>query len=124
MLFRSVSLYGELGAGKTEFIKGICQYFKVEEIVTSPTFTIINQYTGFLNGKELLLYHLDLYRIKSYKELDEIGFKDCMNSENSIKLIEWAENATDFLPIPRYIVTITFDDNAEDKRIFEIAYLC
>ncbi len=88
-----VAFTGDLGAGKTEFIKGICSYFKVDEIVTSPTFTIINQYNGTVLNSDISIYHLDLYRIKSIDELIEIGFDDCINYEESIKLIEWADKA-------------------------------
>ncbi len=89
-----VLFYGDIGVGKTEFIKGICKYFNVEEIVTSPTFTIINQYNGMLNGEEIAIFHIDLYRVKEKKELLEIGFEECLYSADSIKLVEWAENSS------------------------------
>src|SRR5690606_18229308 len=69
-----VALYGELGAGKTEFIKGLCHALNVEQMVTSPTFTIMNCYNGKINRSEVSIYHVDLYRIKNASELDEIGF--------------------------------------------------
>ena len=78
--------YGDLGSGKTEFIKGICEYFKVVDIVTSPTFTIMNKYVGEKKGNEIAIFHIDLYRIEKEKELDEIGFEDCLFENNSIKL--------------------------------------
>ena len=118
-----VLFYGNLGAGKTEFIKGICDYFEVEEIVTSPTFTIINQYFGNLDDEQLPIYHLDLYRLNSQKALDEIGFTDCIYSEDAIKLVEWSEKAECSLPSNRYNIRISFDDDKENERVLSIEHL-
>jgi tRNA threonylcarbamoyladenosine biosynthesis protein TsaE len=112
----SVALFGDLGAGKTEFIKGICDYFNVEDIVNSPTFTIINQYHGEKNKQEIHIYHLDLYRIKSPAELSEIGFSECLHSDEIIKLIEWAEKAGDLIYKWDYSVNINLSDEDENKR--------
>jgi tRNA threonylcarbamoyladenosine biosynthesis protein TsaE len=72
-----VTLIGELGAGKTEFVKGVCNYFAVDDLVTSPTFSIINQYAGvFPEGDQIKIYHVDLYRIENPEQLAEIGFDD------------------------------------------------
>jgi tRNA threonylcarbamoyladenosine biosynthesis protein TsaE len=116
-----VALYGGVGAGKTEFIKGVCDYFKVEEIVTSPTFTIMNKYFGDINGEEITIFHIDLYRIKSPKELSEVGFEECVFSENSIKLIEWAEKSGGILPEGRYNVKISQGKDNEDERQFDFS---
>ena len=116
----SVALNGDLGSGKTEFIKGICNYFNVEDIVNSPTFTIINQYHGEKNKKEIHIYHLDLYRIKSTAELSEIGFGECLNSDEIIKLIEWAEKAGDIIYKWEYKVTLSISDEDENKRQIRI----
>jgi tRNA threonylcarbamoyladenosine biosynthesis protein TsaE len=88
-----VLLYGELGSGKTQFVKGIAEYFKVKDIITSPTFIIVNEYTGE-NG--ITIYHTDLYRIKNERELEEIGFQDYINPD-SIMIVEWPEKAMRFL---------------------------
>lgn len=117
-----VLFYGDLGSGKTEFIKGICEYFKVDELVTSPTFTIMNQYAGEFDDYNLPIYHVDLYRIKSKEELGEIGLQDCLFSDDAIKLIEWAEKAESLLPDTKYKVNIKFDSNDENYRIIEISY--
>lgn len=115
-----VAFFGELGSGKTEFIKGICDFFEVDEIVTSPTFTIMNQYYGVIHKKEILIYHLDLYRIKDTKELDEFGFSECVNSDTGIKLIEWAEKSNGLLPKQRFVITINIKDNNENERTIMI----
>lgn len=117
-----VAFYGDLGSGKTEFIKGICNFFNVEEIVTSPTFTIMNKYSGELDENVLSIYHIDLYRIKSLDELDEIGFDECVHSEDSIKLIEWASKADGDLPDKSYKIIINLHDENEDERSFEISH--
>ena len=67
-----VYLYGDLGSGKTEFIKGICEFFEVDDLVTSPTFTIMNKYMGELKNHEIPIFHIDLYRIEKNNELNEI----------------------------------------------------
>jgi tRNA threonylcarbamoyladenosine biosynthesis protein TsaE len=115
-----VSLYGTLGSGKTEFIKGIAEFFDVEEIVTSPTFTIINQYFGKIHDAEIPIYHIDLYRIKSEKELTEIGFTECINSSNTIKLIEWAEKAPNLKIDSNFLIEISLSETDENQRIFTL----
>jgi tRNA threonylcarbamoyladenosine biosynthesis protein TsaE len=116
-----VYLYGELGAGKTEFIKGICEFFNVKDLVSSPTFTIMNKYIGEANNKEIAIYHIDLYRIEQAKELDEIGFEECLFEDNSIKLIEWAEKAKSHSNRPTYTVKIETDEESENVRTIYIS---
>jgi tRNA threonylcarbamoyladenosine biosynthesis protein TsaE len=95
----AVACYGDLGSGKTRFIKGICEGLGVREHVASPTFTIINVYNAGGNT----IYHFDLYRINSLDELYELGFEEYTNSDG-ICLIEWAEKANGLLPQNRYDV--------------------
>ena len=85
---RLVLLRGELGAGKTTLVKGIAQGFQAasEEDVTSPTFTLVHEY----RGPAATLYHIDLYRVDTPRELETLGLDDLMD-ENSILLIEWGE---------------------------------
>ncbi len=85
---RLVVLTGELGTGKTTIIKGIAQGFKAarEEDVTSPTFTLVHEY----RGPEVIVYHIDLYRVDTERELMTLGLDDLMDS-NAILLIEWGE---------------------------------
>ena len=119
-----VTLYGDLGAGKTEFVKGICEFFNVNDIVSSPTYTIMNQYDGEMeDGDPVKIYHVDLFRIKSREEFEEIGFDDCMYAHDSIKLVEWAEKATHQLPASRYSVVFTQNDEEENRRSIEIAHI-
>jgi tRNA threonylcarbamoyladenosine biosynthesis protein TsaE len=115
-----VSLYGELGAGKTNFVKGICEYFEVEEMITSPTFTIINQYYGTKDDEEITIFHIDLYRMKSGPELNYIGFPELLESKDSIKIIEWAEKSYGTLDGIGYSVKILTDEKDENKRYIDI----
>lgn len=118
-----VALYGELGAGKTEFVKGLCQAFGVEQIVTSPTFTIMNCYNGEVDNKDVSIYHVDLYRIKKAEELDEIGFDECIHSKNDIKFIEWAEKAGNRLSKIDFSISFKLDDDDENFRQIQIKSL-
>jgi len=116
----TVLLYGDLGAGKTEFCKGICQYFEVENTVTSPTFTIINQYSGIFEEFDVVIYHIDLYRIKTIKEIAEIGLQDFIDDDYSIKLIEWPEKNENGYPNYSYSVYFSFFTDNPNKRKIEI----
>lgn len=118
-----VAFYGDLGAGKTEFIKGICSAFGVRELVNSPTFTIINQYVGTKNSEPLSILHIDLYRINQPKELDEIGFSECLETKSSLVLIEWAENAANKLYNLNYKVKFLLDDEKENHREIIISFI-
>lgn len=111
-----VALIGQLGTGKTLFIRGICKHFQVEEIVTSPTFTIMNQYTGYIHGNEFSIIHIDLYRIKNINELVDLGFLEILSTPNSIILIEWAEKAESLLPKPHYRITFENVETDVDHR--------
>ena len=83
-----ILLKGELGTGKTTLIKSILKNLGIEENITSPTFSIVNQYST----SDLLINHFDLYRVKSLKELDVIGFEEYLDNEG-ISFIEWPEIA-------------------------------
>jgi len=116
-----VALIGPLGSGKTLFIQAVCKYFKVEEIVTSPTFTIMNQYSGYIANNEFNLIHIDLYRIKNQEELIELGFNELLETPNSIFLVEWADKVIDLLSPPYYIVEFKNVEENENHRILFIS---
>ncbi|MBI3578545.1 MAG: tRNA (adenosine(37)-N6)-threonylcarbamoyltransferase complex ATPase subunit type 1 TsaE [Ignavibacteriales bacterium] len=112
-----IALYGELGAGKTQFVKGVSQTFSVQENVTSPTFVILNRYAGEdPQGEELLVYHLDLYRVKSLEEIYDIGYEEFFYG-NGICLIEWADLLGDLLPANRYDVTLKHGATEYQRQI-------
>lgn len=92
-----VGLFGALGSGKTQFVKGICEYFNVKDQVNSPTFVIVNEYSGVIENKNKIIKinHMDLYRIKSIEELSGIGIES-YSGNDSICIIEWAELADEY----------------------------
>jgi tRNA threonylcarbamoyladenosine biosynthesis protein TsaE len=107
-----VALCGELGAGKTSFVQGICKGLGIHEHVASPTFTIVNEY----NSGKLIVYHFDFYRMKSTNELREIGFEEYLNG-NGICLIEWADRIQEFLPAKRFDVKLELGVDYNTRRI-------
>lgn len=110
-----VLLRGDLGAGKTTLVKGIAAAFEAasEEDVTSPTFTLIHEY----RGERAALFHIDLYRIDTPRELDTLALDD-LRSENSILLIEWGEK------FPRLLqecdLEITLDSQGDSQRLIRV----
>jgi len=110
-----VALYGDLGAGKTQFVKGICEAYQVKEIVNSPTFTIVNEYHGTTPATpsspavDMSVYHIDLYRMKNVDEILNIGFDEYLES-GGICLVEWAEKLDGILPPKRYDVKMAVVD--------------
>lgn len=92
---RVIAFYGEMGAGKTTFIRALCQALGSTDTINSPTFALLNEYG--CNQGDGPIYHFDLYRIKSYQELLEIGFEEYIYSE-AYCLIEWAEKLDGHLP--------------------------
>lgn len=97
-----ICLCGELGVGKTVFAKGVCKALGVADYVSSPTFTLVNEYDGTKGP----VYHFDLYRIEEPEELYEIGFEEYL-SRGSAVIIEWPEQGGDLLPPNRLEVTLT-----------------
>jgi tRNA threonylcarbamoyladenosine biosynthesis protein TsaE len=109
-----VALYGELGSGKTRFVKGISKGLGVREPVTSPTFVVVNEH---LYGR-LPLYHFDFYRLRSPNELREIGFDDYLNG-SGVCVLEWADVIREELPAERYDVRLSLGED-ENERLIEI----
>ncbi|MEQ9308020.1 MAG: tRNA (adenosine(37)-N6)-threonylcarbamoyltransferase complex ATPase subunit type 1 TsaE [Balneolaceae bacterium] len=104
-----VCLNGDLGAGKTHFVKGIAAYFGVdEERVNSPTFTLINEYHG-----SIPIYHFDCYRLESEREAFEIGAEDYFYGEG-VSIIEWPKKIESL--IPENAQWITINHAGENKR--------
>ncbi len=104
---RIFAFYGSMGAGKTTFIKAICEELGVEDVITSPTFAIVNEYT---TGTGKPLYHFDFYRIKKLDEFYDMGGEDYFGSGN-LCFIEWPELIEDVLPEEAVIVNIKEVDN-------------
>ena len=107
---RVFAFYGEMGAGKTTFIKAICEELGVEDVITSPTFAIVNEY-GLADGD--CIYHFDFYRIKKLEEVYDMGFEDYFYS-GALCFIEWPELIEEVLPEDAVKVNIT--ENADGSR--------
>lgn len=104
---RIFAFYGGMGAGKTTFIKAVCEELGVEDVVNSPTFAIVNEY---LDGEGNPVYHFDFYRIKSEREVFDIGFDEYLDSGN-LCFIEWPELVEKFLPDETIRVSITEEND-------------
>ena len=110
-----VSLYGEIGAGKTAFVKEVAKEIGIEEKVTSPTFVILNEY----HGGKLPMYHFDLYR------LENEGVKTILDELNEysegkqLTFVEWAEFSQNEIPFDHIKINVTYEDNADRRYSFE-----
>lgn len=107
-------LNGDLGAGKTTLTKSIALGLGIEDYVTSPTFTIVNEYYGKVN-----LYHIDTYRLDDKVDMDYLGFDEYFYSEG-VTVVEWAEKIKDALPEEYIEINIS---SKEDKRKLEINFI-
>jgi tRNA threonylcarbamoyladenosine biosynthesis protein TsaE len=108
-----VVLNGELGAGKTTFVKGLAEGLGVVDAVTSPTFTIVQHYEG-----RLPVTHVDVYRLDRLQELHDLGFEEML--EDGVTIIEWGDAVAPLLPRKRLEVRLTMGDDLETRTI-EIA---
>ena len=98
-----IALYGSMGAGKTTFVTAICRVLGVEDVVNSPTFTIVNEYET-QTGEAV--FHFDFYRIKSLREVEDLGFEEYVYSD-SLCLMEWPEMIEEMLPQETLKVSIS-----------------
>ena len=115
-----VIMEGNLGFGKTTFVRILSRLLESYNIVSSPSFTLINEYDIILNGKESILRHVDLYRLDSKEELDDIGFKDKIK-ENGITIIEWGNKFIDYFETPYYLFEIEMKE--ENSRLYRISLI-
>ena len=102
-----VFFQGDLGAGKTTLIKGILQGFGYQDVVTSPTYTLLQPYST----QRFEVLHFDLYRLKSPDELEMLGIRDLVDGQNLI-FVEWPERGQDVLPRPTVSIFIEHDEDA------------
>jgi len=107
-----VALVGTLGSGKTRFVAGVCEGLGVHMLVTSPTFTLINEYAAPFGS----VAHADLYRCTSRREVVDLGLEEYFN-DRCICLIEWADAILDLLPPGHYLVSLTHGANDDEREI-------
>ena len=110
------ALYGKMGAGKTTSVKAFCQELGVEDVVTSPTFAVINEYRSDIAGE--LIYHFDFYRIKKLEEVYDMGYEDYFYS-GALCFIEWPELVEELLPGNTIKVTIEELEDGSRKLTME-----
>lgn len=109
-----VVLTGELGSGKTKFVEGVLKHFNLEDEISSPTFTIVNEYTS----DKINIYHFDVYRLEDSDEFYAMGGDEYFSK--GICLIEWGEIIEDILPKPYTKVVFSKDNSNEEYRKLDI----
>lgn len=111
---RLFAFYGKMGAGKTTFIKAVCEALGTTDIVTSPTFAIVNEYDT-ASGRPV--FHFDFYRIKRLTEVYDIGYEDYFYNSDGLCFMEWPELVEDILPDDTVHVSIT--EQPDGSRLIE-----
>ena len=105
------AFYGKMGSGKTTFIKAICEELGVTDVITSPTFAIVNEYHSEQTPK--LIFHFDFYRIKKLEEVYDMGYEDYFYS-GSLCFLEWPELIEEILPAD--VVKVKIEEQADGSR--------
>ena len=108
---RLFAFYGKMGAGKTTFIKAVCEQLGVTDVINSPTFAIVNEY---MDGHGAPIYHFDFYRIKQPAEVMDIGFEDYIGSD-CLCFMEWPELIGEYLP--EETVKVTIEETNDGRRM-------
>src|SRR5574344_511463 len=107
---RVFAFYGKMGAGQTTFVKALCEELGCDDVITSPTFAIVNEYT---DGEQQPIYHFDFYRIKKLDEVYDMGYEDYFYS-GALCFIEWPELVEELLPGDA--VKVYIDENEDGSR--------
>jgi tRNA threonylcarbamoyladenosine biosynthesis protein TsaE len=110
------AFHGEMGAGKTTFIHALCDARGVEDVVGSPTFSIINEYLFRENEIVRKIFHIDLYRLRNEEEAMQAGVEDCLYSDH-ISLVEWPDRAPGIFPDNTVHVSISLADSGDRRLI-------
>ena len=110
-----IAMRGEMGVGKTAFVRGFASYFGIKG-VKSPTYSIVNEH----KGENTSIFHFDMYRVESEDDLFSIGFYDHL-SRSGYSIVEWSENIEDFIPDDAVFVTISRTAENENFRTIEIS---
>ena len=109
------ALYGKMGAGKTTFVKALCEELGVTDVITSPTFAIVNEYRSDETGE--LIYHFDFYRIMKLSEVYDMGYEDYFYS-GALCFIEWPELVEELLP--GNAVKVTIEELEDGNRVIRL----
>ena len=117
-----IALWGDLGAGKTTFTRALCAYLGTREPASSPTFSLINEYTyKDEKGNDQLIYHSDWYRIRDEEEAIAAGIEDMLLQKNALCIIEWPEKASGLLPEKVLNIYFRAEEGDSRKLTFEVA---
>lgn len=111
---------GNLGYGKTTLTRAVAKILNSDNIVSSPSFTLINEYDIYLDGKKTVLRHIDLYRLDNYDELYNIALDEII-ANDGISIIEWGNKFIDFFTTPYYLLNIAFISDSD--RTFKLSYV-
>jgi tRNA threonylcarbamoyladenosine biosynthesis protein TsaE len=112
-----IALSGELGSGKTAFVKCVAKNLGINEDITSPTFVIMKNY-GLLTKNYKLLIHIDAYRLNSYKELENLRWQEIYNDPNNLIFLEWPERVLELIPNDAKKINFEFIDETTRKISF------
>jgi tRNA threonylcarbamoyladenosine biosynthesis protein TsaE len=111
-----ILLHGDLGAGKTTLAKGIASALGIEDVVSSPSFSLVHEYEPGIAAAVTRLYHLDLYRLRQEEDLASIGFDDFVVPANAVTIVEWPERAATSLP-DRFLLIEIETVGSESRRL-------
>lgn len=111
-----VFLNGDLGSGKTTFVKNMCKHLELDIDITSPTFTILKRYMFEIEGFKNLI-HIDTYRLNSYSDLLKIKFEEYLENQNNLILIEWPSVISDSGMVADININFSHGENIEDRSI-------
>ena len=112
-----ILLNGEMGSGKTQFVRFLCESLGVISNVSSPSFLILNKYD---TKKNLEIFHFDLYRIKDFRDLEEIGFFEILESNKGVVIVEWADMFKELFSNKKNIIDIYFNFIKDNINLREI----
>jgi tRNA threonylcarbamoyladenosine biosynthesis protein TsaE len=113
---KKIMLYGEMGAGKTTFVKAFCKHFGVKDKASSPTFSLVNEYIYSENGAEKFIHHMDFYRLKTIEEAMDIGIEEYLY-DDSYCLIEWPHIIEPILPDNVFKINMEIMSNSTRKIV-------
>ena len=116
--YRCIAFSGGLGAGKTTFIHALCDHIGVKDAVSSPTFSLINEYHYEQDGTDCIIYHMDWYRLRDTEEAINAGMEDCLMQPGAQCFVEWPEQAPELLPSP--CLWISLQHAGDDQRIMQL----
>jgi len=110
-----IAFYGLMGSGKTTFIKALCEELGVEDVITSPTFAIVNEYTPHGGDRSGAIFHFDFYRIRRLEEVYDMGYEEYFYAPDSLSLIEWPELIE--LLLPEDTLKVHIDEQPDGSRL-------